>query len=77
MAKSISIKGTERRCGGCALKVVELTSGELSPVRSSLALGESSRRIGQGTHSSKRSLMQRERARHAQNVLIPDTLTLG
>ena len=29
MAKSISIKGTERRCGGCARKVVELTSGEL------------------------------------------------
>jgi hypothetical protein len=32
MAKSISIKGAKRRCGGCALKVVELTSGELSLV---------------------------------------------
>jgi hypothetical protein len=35
MAKSISIKGTERRFGGCALKVVELTSGELSSVAGS------------------------------------------
>jgi len=35
MAKSISIKGTERKCGGCALKVVELTSGELSSVAES------------------------------------------
>jgi hypothetical protein len=32
MAKSISIKGAERRCGGCALKVVELTPGGLSSV---------------------------------------------
>lgn len=31
-AKSISIKDTERRCGGCASKVVELTSGGLTMV---------------------------------------------
>jgi len=40
MAKSISIKGTERRCGGRALKVVELTSGELSLVAESPAGAE-------------------------------------
>jgi hypothetical protein len=28
-AKSISIKGAERRFGGCAWKAVELTSGDL------------------------------------------------
>ena len=28
-AKSISIKGAERRSGGCARKAVELTSGDL------------------------------------------------
>jgi hypothetical protein len=28
-AKSISIKGAERKFGGCALKAVELTSGDL------------------------------------------------
>jgi len=28
-AKSISIKGTGCKSGGCALKVVELTSGDL------------------------------------------------
>src|SRR5437588_10280662 len=33
---------------------------------------DSSRCIGQGTHSSKRIFMQRERARHVQSVLIPD-----
>src|SRR6266700_5533898 len=38
---------------------------------------ESSRRIGQGTHSSKRILMQRERARHVQSVLIPDEPSRG
>ncbi len=32
IAKSISMKGLGRRCGGCALKVVELTSGGLSSV---------------------------------------------
>lgn len=33
VTKSISIKDTKRRCGGCARKVVELTSGELSNCR--------------------------------------------
>jgi hypothetical protein len=32
IAKSISIKGAERKSGGCALKAVELTSGGLSRV---------------------------------------------
>ena len=32
-AKSISIKGAERRSGGCASKAVELTSGDLRRVR--------------------------------------------
>jgi hypothetical protein len=32
IAKSISIKGSGRRFGGCALKVVELTPGGLSLV---------------------------------------------
>jgi hypothetical protein len=31
-AKSISIKGTERKFGGCAWKAVELTSGDLHVV---------------------------------------------
>ena len=31
--KSISIKGAERRFGGCARKAVELTSGGLGRVR--------------------------------------------
>jgi len=31
--KSISIKGAERRFGGCAQKAVELTSGGLGRVR--------------------------------------------
>jgi hypothetical protein len=34
-AKSVSIKGTERRLGGCAPKVDELTSGDLPSVRES------------------------------------------
>jgi len=33
IAKSISIKGPERRFGGCAPKAVELTSGDLSLCR--------------------------------------------
>ncbi len=32
IAKPISIKGTERKFGGCAWKAVELTSGGLSLV---------------------------------------------
>ena len=35
VTKSISIKDTKRRFGGCAPKVVELTSGELSMVAES------------------------------------------
>jgi hypothetical protein len=35
ITKSISIKYTGRRFGGCALKVVELTSGELTLVAGS------------------------------------------
>ena len=34
-AKSLSIKGVGCRSGGCALKAVELTSGDLSFVRDS------------------------------------------
>ena len=33
ITKSISIKDAERRFGGCALKVIELTPGELTPCR--------------------------------------------
>src|SRR2546429_5551075 len=32
IAKSISIKGAKRRSGGCALKAIELTPGDLSRV---------------------------------------------
>jgi hypothetical protein len=34
-AKPISIKGAERKSGGCALKAVELTLGDLSSVTES------------------------------------------
>jgi hypothetical protein len=34
-AKPISIKGAERKSGGCALKAVELTLGELPGVTES------------------------------------------
>ncbi len=49
-AKSISIKGAGCKFGGCALKAVELTSGDLSHVpepglrveRSTLTVGQKS-----------------------------------
>ena len=34
-AKPLSIKGTECKSSGCALKAVELTSGDLLPVSNS------------------------------------------
>jgi hypothetical protein len=39
-AKSISIKGTGCRFGGCVRKAVELTSGDLLPVRDSGLMAE-------------------------------------
>jgi hypothetical protein len=41
-AKSISIKGTGCKCGGCVRKAVELTSGDLSFVPESGLRGERS-----------------------------------
>jgi len=35
ITKSISIKDAKRRCGGCARKEIELTSGELPSVAGS------------------------------------------
>jgi len=39
-AKSLSIKGAKRRCGGCAWKAVELTPGDLSCVASATEVVE-------------------------------------
>ncbi len=41
-AKPLSIKGTECRSSGCAVKAVELTSGDLLPVSNSRLRGERS-----------------------------------
>ena len=41
-AKPTSIKGTECRSSGCALKAVELSSGDLSPVSNSRLRSERS-----------------------------------
>ena len=41
-AKSLSIKGTEGKSSGCALKAVELTSGDLLAVSNSRLRGEKS-----------------------------------
>jgi len=41
-AKPISIKDTECKSSGCALKAVELTSGDLLPVSNSRLRGERS-----------------------------------
>ena len=41
-AKPTSIKGTECKSSGCALKAVELTSGDLLPVSNSRLRGERS-----------------------------------
>jgi hypothetical protein len=42
IAKSISIKGTGCKSGGCAPKAVELTPGDLLPVSNSRLRGEKS-----------------------------------
>ena len=41
-AQPLSIKGTERKSSGCALKAVELTSGDLLAVSNSRLRGEKS-----------------------------------
>jgi hypothetical protein len=42
-AKPLSIKGTECKSSGCALKAVEITSGDLPPVLDSRLRSERSR----------------------------------
>jgi hypothetical protein len=67
IAKSISIKGAERKSGGCAQKAVELTSGDLD-------------RVPQGLREPQGSLTTIEKSaegvvRNAQSVRSIGTLT--
>ena len=65
-AKSISIKGTGCKSGGCVRKAVELTSGDLPFVRESGLRGE--RSILTGRQKSAAGIVIRERMK-AQTVL--------
>ena len=65
-AKSISIKGTGCKSGGCALKAVELTSGDLPFVRESGLRVE--RSILTGRQKSAAGVVVRQRTK-AQTVL--------